>query len=243
MAAGQRPEMAPSQPDFDYLAGNEAGEISGRLLPPQLAECLLGFEAAWRSFFCKAGSESPRAYRFVTRQGSSSRPNSGPIVSQYAEAAGQWRGGIDENFQALQDIFSAGIGAGRVCDIGATQGTAQAARESRACQAGGPGGQTGPRARGSGSDARGTGSRMRGRCTRGRCPGGGRRLLISGAAACLRIISLDTPITATSPGRVDIGGTKSTTDATAGGGMWEEPGTFTRNRWMGRLPMSPMLRP
>ena len=59
------------------------------------------------------------------------------------------------------------------------------------------------------------------------------------AALCLRIILADTPITVVSPGKVDAGTTKYTTDATAGGGMWEAPGIFTRNRWKGHPPMSP----
>jgi hypothetical protein len=62
---------------------------------------------------------------------------------------------------------------------------------------------------------------------------------ISREALCLRIILADTPITAVSPGKVDAGVTKYTTDATAGGGMWEAPGIFTRNRWKGHPPMCP----
>ena len=104
----------------------------------------------------------------------------------------------------------------------------------------------GPMHAGPGSVHAGTGPRACGDrvlCVRGRHPGEGRRWRMSGGAACPRITSPDMPITATSPGRVDIGTMKFTTDATAGGGTWAEPGIFTRSRWMARPTMCPMLRP
>jgi hypothetical protein len=45
--------MTPLHPDCDYFARHEAGEKSNRLLLPQLAGCLLGFEVALRRFFAK----------------------------------------------------------------------------------------------------------------------------------------------------------------------------------------------
>jgi hypothetical protein len=45
--------MTPPHPDFDYFARNEAGEKSNRLLPPQLAGCVLGFEVALRRLFAR----------------------------------------------------------------------------------------------------------------------------------------------------------------------------------------------
>jgi hypothetical protein len=61
-------------------------------------------------------------------------------------------------------------------------------------------------------------------------------------ALCRRAISVDARITVASPGRVDVGITKSVTVATGGGGMSGELGISTRNHWRGHPPMCPRLK-
>src|SRR6185437_11231201 len=126
--------MTPPHPDFDYFAGHEAGEKSNRLLLRQLAGCLSVLRLLC-GVFCKAGSESPRAYRFVKGQGNSSRPESAQWCRNMLKRRAKNGGVQDEHFWAFQDLFSAGIGASRVRDLGACRGTAQAGCESRAREA------------------------------------------------------------------------------------------------------------
>ena len=59
---------------------------------------------------------------------------------------------------------------------------------------------------------------------------------------CRRTISADMPITVGWPGEAGAGATKSTTGATAGGGMSGAPGISTRNRWKVPRPMCPTSR-